>query len=133
MKHLTWSRALIVISLFGIGIGIKPVLKSLHPHLVPDDFVEVKVSFSDDGSCAKEFPLLIEIHNHSPRTVAKVDTWVSMKMPGRSSELMPPGTAHTSDIITLPGKSNELCWRLPRTDANKTWVYTVDRKEIHFQ
>lgn len=134
MKYITWKRALIVVGLCGLGVGIKPAYKALHPIVLPEDFVDVAVSFSDDGSCDKNMPLLIEMKNNSRRTVTKIDVWVSIKSAGHSTELMPGfQPPFSSDLILAPGGKHGYCWRLAPDINNKSFTYTLAKKEITFQ
>ena len=91
----------------------------------------------DESKCSKDYPLAVNIHNTSSKTVTKVEWHFNAYRPGFSSNLA-GYQSYSSDRILKPGESWSVCYRLPE-DLTKQSLdpsklqYTIEGKWIYTQ
>ena len=91
----------------------------------------------DEEKCSKDYPLVVNIHNRSNKTVTKVEWYFHAYRPGFSSNLAGYQT-YSSDKILNPGQSWFSCYRLPEELVKKgldlgKLKYTIENKSIYTQ
>ncbi|MBT11861.1 MAG: hypothetical protein CMI02_07490 [Oceanospirillaceae bacterium] len=91
----------------------------------------------DPESCGDAYPLVTKISNDSKRTVLNTSWGLSIKQPGRSSELVDYSYRDRStDVIIKPGYEWSGCYPLPKISSfldPKTLIYSVRWKNVRFE
>jgi hypothetical protein len=65
------------------------------------------------SSCKHGLPLLVSIKNNSYKTVAKVSWYISIYIPGYSTDISGSNNRYSSDKILKPGEALTSCYALP--------------------
>ncbi len=99
--------------------------------------VVVSVSFDPKG-CSTNYPLLIDVHNRSNKTIRKTSWDINVYQPGYSSDLSGYSNDYFSDKILQPGQSWSACYILPSTLKQKDLdpgklEYKVSDKCVSFE
>lgn len=115
-------------------------LSDYYTNTLPTEKVLVDVGYASKA-CNEKLPLAVFITNGSSKTVSLVNFDISVKIPGRSTDLVqhqyPP--AYKSDRLIKPGETSGDCWSLPdifgldKGTPIKDLDYGIINKSVIFQ
>jgi hypothetical protein len=109
----------LTITAFGAGYGFKDHYYSWESWYTHDRHVNnvlLKINPSDSGCPDKNYPIGVDIENHSGLTMGWVDFRIAARHPGRSTDLTVSGSGlvwYTDDHIIPPGSRIDLCFKIP--------------------
>lgn len=124
MRFLRWFGIAFVVALAIVAVRIGQEFW---------DVSGVSVATATGAPCPADKPVYVTLRNDSARTVGRVELKVSGNEPGRSTNWLADGRAH-SDVILQPGQGSEACLAfkvLPRAPAGL--VYTATVAGVYFQ
>lgn len=136
MKFLNWQRILVAFAVMLLVGSAKPTYQYLHPRLAPEDFVTTSVTYNP-ALCGDDKPIRIEIVNHSFKQINSVDIWLSVKEPGRSTNIIAGNDPLRNDYIVKPKEALYLCWWLyvigKANPTNAARQYSIEKSKVIFQ